>query len=344
MRRGLHWAAGGDQDLSRPISSSLADQLHHALLALVGLGQHGGRRLAEDLLLGESGRFRREVGVFDAALRVGQVGDVVGQVVDRRFEAVLHRTEVGAGRRDRLQRVVEGRQVGGRRRGGVDGQGGGDVGVAGHVVQRDVDNVFSVGAGLDADRGGRTVEQLGAVEFGVRQRVGDLGGELRDFRLDVGLGVGVVGAVQRLDGQFTHTLQHVADFAEAAFGRLRQADAVIGVADALGHALDLCGHRRSDGEAGGVVLGAVDALAGRQALHGGAQRLAGHRRGVGRAQRRGVGSDNSHDIPFPCVDQVAAIRLLAASKGDNGRASEAFRAICDFSGIGRFSGLFTRAR
>jgi hypothetical protein len=44
---------------------------------------------------------------------------------------------------------------------------------------------------------------------------------------------------------------------------------------ALAHAANLRGHRGGDGHAGGIVLGAVDALAGRQALHRGAEHLVG---------------------------------------------------------------------
>ena len=48
----------------------LLKQLQHALLALVRLGKHRGRRLAQDLRLGERLRLGREVGVLDAALGV----------------------------------------------------------------------------------------------------------------------------------------------------------------------------------------------------------------------------------------------------------------------------------
>src|SRR5690606_7491023 len=65
-------------------------------------------------------------------------------------------------------------------------------------------------------------------------------------------------------------------------------------ADALVHAADLRGHRAGDGEAGGVVLGAVDALAGGETLHRGAQRLVGLGRGVGGLQRADIGVDDRH--------------------------------------------------
>ena len=72
---GRRWWTRTSAALSRD-GEGLAQQAQHALLALVGLREHRGRRLAQDLRLGERGRFRREVGVLDARARVGQVGDV----------------------------------------------------------------------------------------------------------------------------------------------------------------------------------------------------------------------------------------------------------------------------
>jgi hypothetical protein len=90
---------------------------------------------------------------------------------------------------------------------------------------------------------------------------------LAHFLLQGGTVVARVGGVARLHGQLADALEVVADGAERAFGRLRQRDAVVGVAAGLRQALDLGGHALGDGEAGGVVLGAVDAHARRQALH-----------------------------------------------------------------------------
>jgi len=63
-----------------------------------------------------------------------------------------------------------------------------------------------------------------------------------------------------------------ADGAEAGFGGLRGGDAVVGVAHGDGHAARLGVHLLGDREAGGVVLGAVDAQAGGEALQRGVQR------------------------------------------------------------------------
>ena len=95
--------------------------------------------------------------------------------------------------------------------------------------------------------------------------------ELVCFRLQRRAIGGAVGAVGRLHREFAQTLQIVADFAERAFGRLRQRDAVIGVARCLIQAANLRGHPLGDGEAGGVVSGAVDAQAGGKTLQGSCQ-------------------------------------------------------------------------
>src|SRR5437868_15509397 len=80
----------------------LAEQAQHIRLALVRLGEHRRRRLAQDLRLGEVGRLSREIGVLDARARVAEIGNLVGQVVDDRLEAALAGTERGARCGDRL--------------------------------------------------------------------------------------------------------------------------------------------------------------------------------------------------------------------------------------------------
>ena len=81
-----------------------------------------------------------------------------------------------------------------------------------------------------------------------------------------------VGGVRCLHGQFTHTLQHVTHLAQCAFSGLRQRDTVVRIAGSHGQTLGLRIHALGNGKTGRVVLGAVHAQAGRQALHGGAQR------------------------------------------------------------------------
>jgi hypothetical protein len=76
-----------------------------------------------------------------------------------------------------------------------------------------------------------------------------------------------LGAVGSLNGQFAHTNQDVRGFLQRAFSGLRERDAVIRVADGLRKATDLRVHTSGNGEAGGIVLRAVDTLATGQAIH-----------------------------------------------------------------------------
>ena len=73
-------------------------------------------------------------------------------------------------------------------------------------------------------------------------------------------------------GQFADTLQVVGQLAQGAFSGLRQGDAVVGIAGSLRQAADLGREAFGNREAGGIVLGAVDAQAGRQTLQGRCQR------------------------------------------------------------------------
>ena len=76
-----------------------------------------------------------------------------------------------------------------------------------------------------------------------------------------------VGIVRRLHCEFTHTLQHVSDFAGRTFNRLQHGDTVVGIAHGLVQAVDLRGHFLADGEAGGIVFGGINARASRQLRH-----------------------------------------------------------------------------
>jgi hypothetical protein len=84
----------------------------------------------------------------------------------------------------------------------------------------------------------------------------------------VNRGVGVVGG---LHGDFTHALEHVTDFGEAALSRLSHRNRVVGVTHGLIEAAHLRTHTLGDGEAGGVVFRAVDTQARGQALQRGLQ-------------------------------------------------------------------------
>ena len=102
-----------------------------------------------------------------------------------------------------------------------------------------------------------------------------------------------VGAVGGLHSQFPHPLQVVGDGAQCAFSGLGQGDGVIGIADGHIHATRLGVHAFGNSQSSGIVLGAVDAHPGGQALH---RRSEGHRRRRQIAlsiQRRNIGIDNA---------------------------------------------------
>src|SRR3954452_19908897 len=83
------------------------EERQDALGDLVGLREHRGAGLREDLGPGELDHLRRHVGVADAGLRSGQVLDRDVHVLDRVLEPVLVRTQVGAGGGDRLDLRVD---------------------------------------------------------------------------------------------------------------------------------------------------------------------------------------------------------------------------------------------
>src|SRR5690606_995639 len=91
----------------------------------------------------------------------------------------------------------------------------------------------------------------------------------------------------------------------------RQRDAVVGVAGGLVHAADLGGEALADGEAGGVVLGAVDAQARRQALDGGAEVGAVGGQVALRVERHDVGIDDRH-LKVSWIRKSGVSRRLAS--------------------------------
>ena len=64
---GLFWVLSADFAIGDLRQLRLLEQGQHALLRLVGLGQHGGGGLGNDLRLGQVGRLFGVVGVHDAA-------------------------------------------------------------------------------------------------------------------------------------------------------------------------------------------------------------------------------------------------------------------------------------
>lgn len=87
----------------------------------------------------------------------------------------------------------------------------------------------------------------------------------RDTSYGVSLAQTAQGALSAtndsLHRQFAHALQHIVHGGQAALGHLRHGDGVAGVAHGHVHAAHLGVHAVGNGQAGGVVLGAVDAQA-----------------------------------------------------------------------------------
>src|SRR5690606_36981912 len=117
----------------------------------------------------------------------------------------------------------------------------------------------------------RAIKQLLAVERSAGGDAIDFRDALLDFGIDGGAVAFLVRIIRSLHSQFTDALQVAVDFVQVAFSSLGQRNAVVGVTGSLSHAADLSGHAVGNGLAGSVVLGAVDAQAGGQALDGGAQ-------------------------------------------------------------------------
>src|SRR5476649_332284 len=93
-----------------PYPGLATQQRQHAVRQRVGLGQDRRAGLLQDLAARQVGRFRREVGILNPALRCRQVFAGRLQVRDGRRETVLDRTERSAVAVDLVQRRVDGGQ------------------------------------------------------------------------------------------------------------------------------------------------------------------------------------------------------------------------------------------
>ena len=265
---------------------STLQQTQHLLRQLVGLGDHRVAGLLQDLRTAEVGGLRGKVGIHDAGAGRALVLDRDLQVGDHRIEARLRRTERGTLVVDRGQRGVDVVDHGVDRihRGGVVDHAAaragvvgarhrGHGGVAGEVDGRDVDGVVGggVGAHLKLHDAGIGAQHMLAVEGGGAQHALDFLGQFAELLVQRILVAARVGGVGRLHRQLAHALQGVGHLAQRALRGLRHRDAVIGIAGRRVHAAHLRVHAFGDGQAGGIVLGRVDAHPRRQALHGGRQ-------------------------------------------------------------------------
>nr|GEU28498.1 hypothetical protein [Tanacetum cinerariifolium] len=117
-RRGA-WLAQVFSELTHP-KGLATQQRQHAVRQRVGLGQHRGTCLLQDLAARQVGRFLRKVGILNPATRCRQVLGRRVQVRDRRSETVLDRTQVSAVLVDLVQGRVDGFQRGVRAFHGAD--------------------------------------------------------------------------------------------------------------------------------------------------------------------------------------------------------------------------------
>src|SRR3954471_11310143 len=252
------WPSGA---FGRP---GLAEQAENCLRGLVGLGQHGGAGLLQDLVLGEVDHLLSHIDVTDARLGGHEVLLVRGRHRQRVLEAVLGRAERRARVRHRRDGGVDLRDVARTRRRQREERRTEVRAEADHV---DRDDLAIVGADLERD-GRRARQQRQPVERGGLADALDLGRELVDLGLDRRAAGVAQRAVLVLDGQLADALEHRVNGVEIALSGLDERDAVLDVALRLGEATDLRTHGLGDPEAGGVVSTTVDAVAGREALHG----------------------------------------------------------------------------
>jgi hypothetical protein len=257
------------------LASSL-NSLFSELRQLVGLRHHGVAGLLQDLRARHAGRFRRVVGVHDAAAGGALVFRRHHERRDHVFKPVLHGAEGAALAVDGVDGGVQRGQHGHGRAavGATDGErraaGAGEDGGAQHVGHAGglgpgeaghgdlVDVAHVVGTDLEGGRVGGRQDVL-VVELRATQGARGFLGQLRELFVQAQAVAVAVGAVGGLHRQFTHALEDVGGLAERAFCHLRQRDAVIGIAHGHVHAPHLGVHAFGNRQAGGVVLGTVDA-------------------------------------------------------------------------------------
>ncbi len=104
------------------------------------------------------------------------------------------------------------------------------------------------------------------VEGGLLGNPGQLPLQLADFGLQrqpIGGGVGIAG---RLDRQLAYPLENGGGLLQCALGGLGQRDSIIGIPHRLIKTANLRAHPVGDGQAGGIIPGAVDPQAGGESL------------------------------------------------------------------------------
>ncbi|MNV58975.1 hypothetical protein D3C71_1513730 [compost metagenome] len=133
------------------------------------------------------------------------------------------------------------------------------VGVGAEIRRSGRNGLVGIGADLKSGASEGAIQQLATVELGGFGDAVQLGGELVHFGVQRLAVRGRIGGVGRLHRQLPNTLQDVAGTAQSPFSHLRQRNAVIGIARGLVHAANLRGEALRNGQASGVIFGAVDA-------------------------------------------------------------------------------------
>lgn len=143
---------------------------------------------------------------------------------------------------------------------------------AGDLADRDLIVGSAVRANLEVCTAKRTVEQVHAIEVGAGSDTVVFRQQLCCFIIQGSTVRGAVGAVGCLNGEVTHGLQVGSNLGQCTLSGLRQRDTIIRIARCLIETADLRGHPLCNCITRCIIGGAVDAQAGRQALHGCLQR------------------------------------------------------------------------
>lgn len=258
----------------------------------------------QDLRLGHVRHFGGVVGILDARTSGGQVGGTGFQVADYRVEAVQGSTQGAALGVNLADSSVDSGDGSSCCRGATHANTttGHAQSAGGDGSRTDGQLVVAGGASANLNgQGAGGVQQADAVEVVATGDTVDFRDALRNFGGDGTAVDGAIGITRSLHGELTDALQVVVDLVQAAFHGLDKGDTVVGVTTGLVHASDLAGHTVGDRFASGIVLGAIDAQAGGQALHGGLQSALGLVQVALSDQGSDVRVDNSHaEYPLSC--------------------------------------------
>src|SRR5690606_7712364 len=181
-----------------------------------------------------------------------------------------------------------------------------------HFVDTDADDLVGSSAYLETCHTERAIQQLTATKGGGIADTVQFFFQLSNFVIQRGTFGVTIRAVCRLQGQITHTLQDIGRLLQCTFSCLRHGNAVVGVLDRNVQTTDLAAQAVGYLQTSGIVLGAVDAATGGQALHGSAERIGGVAEVTLSVQGSNVSVDGqSHDVCPPsdlaCLPECATL-------------------------------------